>query len=79
MGPGSGGDRMGRPEQGSYKYKVSYGQTPDVKMGQKLGPARAGVIVRLLAVLATHKHSQPPPAIIMSDLRWRTTALKPDC
>ena len=25
-----------RAEQGSYRYKVSYGQTPDVKMGQKL-------------------------------------------
>ena len=47
--------------EGNHWYKVSYGQTPDVKMGQKLGPARAGVIVRLLAVLATHKHSQSPP------------------
>ena len=43
-----------RPEQPE-RYKVSYGQTPDVKMGQKLGPSRAGVIVTLLA---THKHSQ---------------------
>ena len=27
--------------QASYRYKVSYGQTPDVKMGQKL-PSRVG-------------------------------------
>ena len=40
MGLGSGGDRMGREAsslaQASQRYKVSYGQTPDVKMGQKL-------------------------------------------
>ena len=30
------GTEMGRPELASYRYKVSYGQTPDVKMGQEL-------------------------------------------
>ena len=37
-GSGQWRGRMGRPDQreGSYRYKVSYGQTPDVKMGQKL-------------------------------------------
>ena len=77
-----------RPEQPE-RYKVSYGQTPDVKMGQKLyhlGPEllldcwqHTNMLSSEIKYLCRHSPLQSPPVLMMSDLRWRTTTLKPDC
>ena len=80
------GTEMGRPELASYRYKVSYGQTPDVKMGQELYHLGLELCCRTAGNTQTSNitvlspsPSLSPPVLMMSDLRWRTTTLKPDC